>query len=883
MAHISKFLEPKSIAVFGASERPGSMGGRVIQNIVNAGFKGRVLGVNRKYYETVYGIPCVTRLDEKAGDIQLAILCIPITEIPEVITHLAERHVYSVLIMTGGISRQKTQSGKAIQEINRLAKLLGVRIMGPNALGIIVPPIQLNASYSHIYPAKGTTAFVGQSAAMGSALLDYAVGRGLGFSHFIAMGAVTDVDIADIVDQLAADRRVKSIVLNIEQVHDARRLMTALRAASRTKKVVAIRTGLNDRTPPGLKTRERVDYRFFRRAGVLEVRSLDALFNSLEVLSRMKPLYFESVAILSNGLGTAMLAKNSLSFRNGQLADLDTLSASEEKDYPYREDLGMNPLVVPTSASAEVYIDLLKQLDRVKGLGAILLIISPNVRTEPEALAKAIVSTVKSCRHMVLTCWLGTASVKEARKIFDDHGVLNFHSPNDAVAAFMTMVHHERNQESLRDTPPKSKPLEQQEVVRVQEILHAAAAEGRGYLTLIEARTVMEAYGYSLVPSQFNVDLEGLLKQAAPIQYPTSLRLVHEAYCYPFAYEDNPRMRWRAVAIQLNNEQQIRDAAIHLTSAQSERFPDSNVLGFGLQPMRRTLDSLVFSMGITRDDIVGPLILFGEGGSTADILADRRFGLPPLNANHTRKLIYRSHAYSVLVENSTDLEQDLAALSEALKNLSQLVVDIPEIAGLETNLLLLPSHEVLVLGVAIQIGAPVATAIAPYPSFLKTSLVLKNGDELTLRPIRGDDEIPLKVFFERMSPEALRYRFFGSRLQFEHRELAAMCQIDYVREMAFVAVNENQTILGEIRTWRDVLRDEIEFAVMVDPALQGQGFGTQLMQRMINYSRELGIVAINAEVMTDNEPMLRLSKGCGFSVVHNDDGVISVRLELHYE
>jgi len=883
MSHIFEFLEPESIAVFGASERVDSMGGRVIQNIVNSGYKGTVLGVNRKRYKSVYGVPCVTELDKDHGRIQLAILCIPITEIPNVIRHLADHHVHSVVIMTGGISRQKTQSGQIIQEINALAKQLGVRIMGPNALGIIVPPIQLNASFSHLYPTSGTTAFVGQSAAMGSALLDYAVGRGLGFSHFIAMGAVTDVDIAEIVDRLAADRRVKSIVLNIEQVHDARRLMTALRAASRTKKVVAIRTGLNDRVPPGLKTRDRVDYRFFRRAGVLEVRSLDALFNSLEVLSRMKPLYFESVAILSNGLGTAMLAKNSLDFRKGHLADIDSLPELGDVDYPYKEDLGLNPLVVPAAATAETYIGLLKQLDRVKGLGAILLIISPNVRAEPESLAKALVSTVKSCRHMVLTCWLGTATVKEARKVFDAHGVLNFHSPNDAVAAFMTMVHHERNQESLRDTPPKSKPLEYKAVVRVQDVIQSAVSEQRNYLTLVEARTVMDAYGYGLVPSRFDVDLDTLLLEAEPIQYPVSLRLVHEAYCYPFAYEDNPRLRWRAVSIQLENEQGIRDAADHLIAAQSERFPNSRILGFGLQPMRRALDSLVFSMGITRDDIVGPLILFGEGGSTADILADRRFGLPPLNSNHTRKLIYRSHAYSVLVENSTDLDQDVAALSEALKTLSQMVVDNPEIAGLETNLLLLPTHEVMVLGVAIQIGSPVPTAIAPYPSYLTTDLVLKNGDQLSLRPIRADDENPLKVFFERMSPEALRYRFFGSRLQFEHRELAAMCQIDYVREMAFVAVDDAQTILGEIRTWRDVLRDEIEFAVMVDPALQGQGFGTQLMARMIAYSRELGIVAINAEVMSDNEPMLRLSKGCGFSVVHNDDGVISVRLELQYE
>lgn len=883
MSKISDFLEPESIAVFGASEKTDSMGGLVLKNLINSKYPGRLIAINAKGYSNVFGVPCQRSLNSSDAVYKLAIVCTPPESVSSVIKHSARHGVTSIIIMTGGMSRRKTLDSADHVDVKQMARDCGVRIIGPNALGIIVPNLNLNASYSHIYPKQGSTAFVGQSGAMASALLDYAAGKGIGLSHVIAVGSVLDVDIAELVDALAADRRVKSILVNIEQYNDPQRLMTALKAASRTKNVVAIRTGLNDKVPAGLKSRDKVDYRFFRRAGVLEVNSLDGIFNGLELLSRKKPLFFESLAIMSNGLSTAMLARNTLSTRHGKLADLSQLEHLNVENYPYLDDIGSNPLVMSPRSEPEQYSEILLQLDKVKSLGAILIIISPNIKTDMDVLAKQLLPVVKKCRHMVLTCWLGSQSVSEARKLFDEHGLMNFDSPNDAVAAFMTMVHHERNQESLRDTPPFSKPVHSPELSQVGGLISGVKSDNRSYLTLEESRDVMRHYGFKLVASRFEENFEDLLPDLLDSDFPVSLRLVHEAYCFPFAYDLNPRMRWRGVSIELEDLDQVILAAKRLASEQAEKFPDSKVLGYSLQPMRRRMDSLVFSMGITRDELVGPLILFGEGGSTADVLADRRFALPPLNANHTRKMIYRSHAFTVLSERSSDLERDMDALSDGLKSLSQMVVDQPEISGLEANLLLLPTHEIIVLGVAISIGERVPPAIAPYPSYLETLMTLKNGETLVCRPIKAEDEMPLKVFFERMSPEELRYRFFGSRLQFEHRELAAMCQIDYVREMAFVAVDDDGRVWGEIRTWNDVLHDEIEFAVMVDPSTQGQGFGTQLMQRMIQYGRDNGVKAITAEVMSDNEPMIRLSKGCGFHVVNNDDGVISVRLDMNYE
>ncbi|AJQ94592.1 bifunctional acetate--CoA ligase family protein/GNAT family N-acetyltransferase [Gynuella sunshinyii] len=879
MSALATFFNPDSIVVFGASEREGSMGALVMKNIVAAGYDKTLIAINLKPYTQVFGVPCYQSLAKIKQPIDLAIICLPAENIAKVLKQIAKKKIRSAVLLTGGISRQKGATRAANQGIRDLAIKLGIRIIGPNSMGVMIPALKINASFAHLFPSVGTTAFVGQSAAMGSALLDWAVGRGIGFSHFITVGAAADVEIADIVDYLAADRRVKSILLNIETLPDARRLMTALRAASRTKKVLAIRSGLKDPVPAGLKSRDRVDYRFFRRAGVLEAESMDGLFNGFEILNRMKPLFFESLAIISNGLGTSMLALNRLVQLNGQLADMSSIKDALKDITWYQDEIGFNPMVVAPNTSTEGYRSLLQMVDKVKGLGAIMLVVTPNHRSHPMRLAESLVPLIKSSRHMVLTCWLGIESVREARELFDRHNLLNFDSPSEAVEAFMIMVHHERNQTSLRETPPQSFSIQASNKATVASLILSVKQKNRKYLTWVEARTVLEIYGFNLVGSNFYTSQQQLF--AEPDQaYPVSLRLVHEAYCYPFAYDDNPRTRWRGVVISINDFNELKGATQQLLSDQKKLFPGSKVLGFGVQPMRRKMDSLVFSMGLTRDSLVGPLVVFGEGGSTADILADRRFGLPPLNSNHTRKLIYRSHAYSVLSERSDNPEKDIEELSTALMAVSQIAIDHPEIEGLEANLLLLPDHSLLVLGVAINLGKSFPSPIVPYPIHLEESLILKDGQELVLRPIRAEDEAELKLFFERMTAEALRFRFFGSRLNFEHRELAAMCQIDYDREMAFVAVDQYQRIWGEVRTWKDVNTNEIEFAVMVDPEMQGKGFGSQLMQRMIRYSENEKAIAIVAEIMSDNEPMLRLARHCGFEQVCQDDGVCMVKLEL---
>lgn len=879
MPDLSAFFQPKSVAVLGASERPGSMGAVVTTNLKDAGFEGRIYGVNLKGYDSVFGFPCYRYVRQIPDPVDLALICLPPETILRVLPQLGRKGIKAAIILTGGLSRRlAVEQKRRHQRIEELARELNIRVLGPHCLGVLVPDAHLNASFAHLNAAPGRSAYVGHSAALGSALLDWAGARGIGFSHFLTAGSSADLRISDIVDHLSTDRRVRAILIHLEQIRDANRLLIAMRAAARSKKVLAIRTQVQDKLPPGLIDRRAVDDEFFARAGVLQVDSVDGLFSGLEVLSRARPLHRPNLAIVSNGLGPAMLARQQLQALGGELAPVDKVS-ERLTDLWYADETGYNPAILPANASGDDYVRVLTELEKEGAIGGILVVHGPNRRSDPTEVAKKLLPWVKRSRRLVLTCFLGGVSIGKARAAFDAAGLLNFDSPNDAVEAFFTLAKHEMAQERLRETPTSMALGFQPDRDQALQLFRQAEENKRRYFTWAEARMLMRLYGFQMVDSTFGVDFDRVLERLTGRYFPASLRLVHEAYCYPFAYNETPAERWRGVRIELNSAEELREARAELEAEKAERFPDSRTLGWGVQPMRRKIDHLQFSLGMTRDEAYGPLILFGEGGSRADMLADRQVALPPLNASLARQMILRSHGYQVLAERSDYLEKDLARLTRALKTLSQMVIDLPELAGLEVNILLQPGEELLVLGVAACRGPAQRPALNPYPSELVERLRLKDERSVLIRPIRGEDEPLLKAFYGGFDSEALRLRFFGSRLHFEHRELATLCQIDYRREMVFVALVDG-AIVGEMRLWTDVNTNELEFAIMVLPAFQGSGLAGQLMRKTLDYGRDQGVDRIVADVLAENQPMLGLGRHFGFSVEPDEEGVVRLVLPL---
>jgi acetyltransferase len=869
MPDLSSFFSPKAIAVVGASERESSMGGLVLQNLQQSSFEHKVFAVNLKNYHAVFGFPCVRYLREIDSPIDLAVICVPAEVIPRVLRQMGRLNIKAALILTGGLARQLNFSGQNNDKIAQIARELGIRLMGPNCLGILVPEHHMNASYTHIEALPGSAAYIGHSAALGSALLDWAGARGIGFSHFLTLGASADIRISDVVDYLASDRRVKAILIHLEQIRDSNRLLTALRAASRSKKVLAIRTHSRDSLPNGVTDLRKIDAEFFTRAGVLQVDTIDGLFGGLEILSRSKPLYFRNLAIVSNGLGTAMLARQYLLANNGDLSPNPQSKKVAEQTW-YHGDTHSNPAILPPQSTGQQYVDLLKELEKEKGLGAILVIHSPNRRSDSSEVSQELLKYIKRSRRLVLTCFLGGLTTQEAHKKFDGSGLLNFDSPTDAVNAYLTLARHTEAQEKLRETPSTDSLGFVPDRDQAKRVIYQAKKAKRNYLTWPESRYLLRSYGFKLVDSTFDTDFERLISRLTPRFYPAALRIVHETYSYPFAYQNIPAARWRGAIIEIPNEKVLRQAHQELKAEKAKRMPDSKTLGWGVQPMRRKVDALQFSIGITRDETYGPLIFFGEGGSHADMLADRQVALVPLNSALAKQLIQKTHGYQVLTERSRDIDSDLQKLTSHCVALSQMVIDHPRLAGVEVNLLLQENAQPLVLGVAVSIGEKVRPALNPYPSEMEEEIQLKDGRSILMRPIKGEDEPELKAFFGRFDAESLRLRFFYSRLKFEHLELATMSQIDYRREMVFVAMQQTE-MLGEMRLWWDINRNELEFAIMVSPAAQGLGLAAHLMEKTFTYANQIRVKTIVADVLPENVSMLGLAKRFGFEMLHEDD------------
>ncbi|MDN3650297.1 GNAT family N-acetyltransferase [Reinekea marina] len=871
MPNLTSFFYPKSIAVIGASEREDSLGGIVIKNLQDSGYDFPITGVNLKGYKQVHGIPCVRYLRELQTSVDLVIICVPGDAITSVLRQMGRKKLRSAMILTGGMARQLSQSDTQNRKIRHLAKELGIRVLGPNCLGILVPDHHLNASYTHIDALPGHAAYVGHSAALGSALLDWAGARGIGFSHFLTVGASADLRISDFVDYLASDRRVKAILVHLEQIRDSNRLLIALRAASRSKKVLAIRTRPNNDAPAGIIDITKVDDEYFSRAGVLKVDTLNELFSGLEFLSRAKPIYRRNLTIVSNGLGTALMARQFLESQGGELAQFK-LNTTLSKMAWYQKEVSGNPIVLPTQAQGNDYLEALKQLEQIKEVGVILVIHSPNRATRSVDFSQTLLPYLKRSRRLILTCFLGGLSTRDARQSFDGAGLLSFDTPTDAVDAYLTLAKYQSAQEQLRETPSSDDLGFVANVKQAKALLYKARKANRDYLTWPESRQLLRLYGFNLVDSLFDVDFKHLVNQAHQRYFPAALRIIHETYSYPFAYQHVPAARWRGAKTDIPNREALMTAQKELAQEKQKRLPHSKVLGYSIQPMRRKVDALQYSIGITRDETYGPLVFFGGGGSHANMLADRQVSLAPLNSTLAKHLILKSQSYQVLLERSEDVEGDVTKLIKALITLSQMVIDLPRLKGVEVNLLLQNDQAPLVLGVAVDQGEKIRPALNPYPVEYEETVKLKDARTVVIRPIKGEDEPMLKNFMAAFDAESLRLRFFYSRMNFEHLELATMSQIDYRREMVFIAV-DHDTMLGEQRLWFDINNNELEFAIMVAPLAQGTGLASRLMQKTVSYAQQIKASKIVADILPENTAMLGLANRFGFEFHHEEEVV----------
>ncbi|WP_370314351.1 GNAT family N-acetyltransferase [Thalassolituus sp.] len=885
---LERFFHPETIAVIGASERKGSLGGAVLRNLLAGGYEGDILPVNSKGYASIQGVKAYSRLGQLKVTPDLAIICTPADTVPKIIKQLHSLGVEAAMVLTGGIARARSwQFRPSSERMDKVVLQTRMRILGPDCLGLLIPHRHINASFLHVPVHPGHVAYIGQSGTLASGVMDWAYSRKIGFSHVVTLGRSEDVTLPDLIDYIAQQPKVRTMLVQLDEIRSGRELVRSLRAASRQKLVLAVKNNrfpespLNTiDAPKGLARRDLLIDEIFARAGVLRVNATDELFDCVDVLGNRRERFGPRLAIIANGRGPAILAMDRLLHDRGTLADLSGDCQAKLREILPDYIKATNPVLLNPELKPEQLSAVASAVLADRQVDALLVVYTPSLGSDPKENADALIEVAARTQKTVLTSWLGEYSVEEARASFDRALIPTFDTPDNAIKSYMYMVQHQRTQDLLRETPESIEiPVSAQHSKLDREFQDNYSSGD--FLPPQEAYRLLNSYGFACADNIYRSSLDALVRDSSKVPGPWVLRVHHRDYLYPFAYGNNPRERIRSVVRDLEQPGDLRPAADSLKSLIRERFPGSPVLGYTLQTMHRALDNLQFSFGIGRDNEIGPFLFFGGGGSTADILVDRQVALPPLNANLAEKLIRRSHFYEVLQERSEDPERDLLTLERWLVALSHMALNHPWLAGLEVNAIRQQVGRYRVIGVAAEVGRHMRCAILPYPTELEAGFSSPRGTQYHVRPIRGEDEPLLRQFYEGLSAESLRLRFFNARRRFDHNELARLTQIDYDREMALVAINGDR-LYGVVRVWVDPDDVAAEFSVIVDDNCRGERLGHHLMSRIIGYLKERGVLQIYGTVLPENGPMLRLAERLGFSQKLNSaDGVVEVAMTLN--
>lgn len=884
--NLDSLFDPASIVVIGASERPASVGATVWRNLTSSGFAGPVYPVNLKHSH-LGGHPVYARIADLPQVPELAVICTPPDTVAELVRDLAERGTRAAIILTAGLTAAQKQSA---QDAAR-PRLL--RLLGPNCIGLLSPHAGLNASFAHIGAQRGELAFVSQSGALVTGMLDWANAQQIGFSHFVSLGEHMDVDFGDMLDYLATDVHTRAILLYIESIESPRKFMSAARAAARNKPVIVIKSG---RSALGQKAAashtgalagsDAVYNAAISRAGMLRVNTLNELFLAAEMLTRCRATAGDALTILTNGGGAGVMAADSAEWIGVPLAQLSGPTiATLDTLLPPNWSHG-NPADIIGDAPVERYVKALEVLAAAPEAGTILFIHAPTAIVPSADIARALVPVARPTSGItprLLSCWLGGHAVQEARELFKQAGIASFETPESAVRAFAMLQSYTHNQTELMEAPPAQSTQLSPDRAAVQAIVREALDSGQEMLTEPQAKAVLDAYRIPVVATRTVLpDAELAAAEATRLGFPVVIKILSDQISH--------KSDVGGVALNLDSADEVREAARVMLGRVKMLRPEAVVDGFTVQGMVRRQHVQEVIVGATVDKVFGPIILFGQGGTAVEVMADRAVALPPLNVPLARALVGRTRISKLLKGWRDTPPANEEALLSVLLAVSQLLTDVPELAELDINPLLVNHEGAIALDARIRLSAakPAGAlnfAIRPYPSELSETIDW-HGQHLELRPIRPEDEALHTEFLMHLDPEDIRMRVFYSRRTMERSELARLTQIDYTREMAFVAITtgpdgQAQT-LGVARAMADPDNISAEFGVIIRSELKGGGLGRLLMDKLVAYLRTQGTQQLVATVLRENSRMLELSHQLGFrdADVQEDRSTRSIVLDL---
>ncbi len=883
--NLEYLLRPRSVALIGASPRAGSVGFCVAQNLLGAGFVGDVYFVNPAH-RVVAGHPCLASIDELPIGLDVAVIATPARTVPALVDALAARQVRSVVCITAGLDTD------AKQRILNASRPTCLRMLGPNCVGMLLPSLGLNASFAHRHAPAGDVAFVSQSGALVTTIIDWAAGRQVGFSHILSMGDMTDVDFGDVLDYLAADRESRAILMYMEGLTDAPKFMSAARRAARAKPVVIVKSGRHEAAAKAVLSHTGAlagaDAAYdaaFRRAGVLRVQDLEQLFEAAEILSIAPRLKGERLAILTNGGGAGVLAADRLADLGGTTARLGPRTKAALDEILPSGWSGGNPVDIIGDSDDARYGQALDLLLDDPDSDAILVMNCPTALARGSDIAKAIVGGLRARENNkpVVTNWLGDASARSARALFEANNIPTFDTPGAAVRGFMHLAHYKRAQEELMQVPPNLKQSATIDDRQVGTTIQAALQNKRKTLSAPEAKAILAAYDIPVVEATIAPDLRSVSAVAS------ELLEHHDEVALKILSDDiSHKSDIGGVKLGLQTETAVVAAAHEMSAQVSTARPDARVDGFTLEPMVTRPHAIELIAGMSVDPTFGPILLFGAGGTAVEVLRDSSMALPPLDLKLARELMARTRVHNLLVGYRHQPAADLNAIAEVLVRLGNLVIAHPEIREIDINPLFADETGVIGLDARMriednQVQPRPPLAIRPYPAQWTRRLTDLPLGTVIVRPIRPHDAHLLRAFVGKLPRQDLRLRQLPWQATDNDPTIARLTQIDYAREMAFLALTpEEDEILGLVHLLADPDYTRADYAMNVRSDLKGQGLAWMLMRHLIDYALKENLATLDGSILASNTTILKMCSELGFAARPDpyDSDVIKVQLDL---
>ena len=873
---MEQFFNPKSIAVIGASDKPGSIGSALMTNLIQGGYKGTVVPIHPSKTE-IHGLEAYSSVTKLAVSPDLAIIATPIAAVPGIIRQCVRAGIKGAVIISAG-GKELGEEGIFIEEqIKGAAEGSGLRIIGPNCMGVICPGKQLNATFAEGMPAKGNLAVVSQSAAICTAILDRAALENTGFSHFVGIGSMLDVDFGDMIDALGNDGSVKSILLYIENLTNTRKFMSAARAVSRIKPIVVVKSGRSQAgaravsTHTGAMAGEDAVYNAaFKRAGIVRVPSLARLFDCAELMAKQPRPAGTRLAIITNGGGPAVMATDTLAAYGLEPAVIpeETMAQLNEFLPPYWSR--NNPIDILGNATVERFTKTFEICLASKGFDGVLVIMVPQALTSPKEVAIALTHLVRRKRFPVFTSWMGGKQMLEAINILNKADIPTYETPERAVRAFLYMVEYTKNLELLSQVPPKF--LDDLYFNRdyVFRTIHECFDQEVEVLSEIQSKQILEAYGIPVNKTVLARSTDEAVTLAAQMEFPLVMKLVSPDITH--------KSDASGVQLDLRNEDDLRQAFQHIMDGAAAFDPSARIRGVSLQSYIADPDFELL-MGSKTDANFGPVLLFGSGGIFAEVLNDRALGLPPLNRLLARQMIEETNIFPLLEGYRNHPPADLNKLEELLIRLSQLVVDFPEIVELDINPVLVKNGQPCAVDARIRIlqsetSSNLHLVISPYPQHLERHDFTDLNMPLFIRPIKPEDAPLFEELFNVLTPTSIYYRFFSVVKTLSPEILARFTQIDYDREISFVGLDdqeERERMLGVATIIGEPNGQKGEFSVLIGDPWQGKGIGAKLLLQCLEVAKERGMETVWGTVLAENLYMIALGQKLGFTIQQGDD------------